>query len=111
MPSYVKAMLLEILEARAAEPSRRVLTKEERRATLHYFTLQPAFPTSSPTPPLPDNSDGEKQLQNGREEEGHCSINNMAVSGGVSDIEGVATRPAAWTGGGERVAGLHGGCV
>lgn len=105
-------MLLEILEARAAEPSRRVLTKGERRAILDYFTLQPPSPASSPIPPLPDindNSEGREQLQDGGgKEEG--------LQGGIStNIEGDASRPAAFRGdgdalGGERVVGLHGGC-
>lgn len=110
-------MLLEILEARAAEPSRRVLTKEERRALLHYFTLQPPSPASSSRPPLPDKTAksndegvpdpetgkcGVEQLQNGGKEEGlqgaHCHFSTTTGSVSVCNMdanEGVAIRPAA----------------
>ncbi|CAM9832682.1 unnamed protein product [Ascophyllum nodosum] len=39
-----ECVLAEIMEARAADTSRRVITKEERRLLLHYFTLGPPTP-------------------------------------------------------------------
>ena len=38
------SVLAEIMEARAADTSRRVITKEERRLLFHYFTLGPPTP-------------------------------------------------------------------